>query len=121
MIAQAASHSWSELLTFNLAAKSQLAVRPSLIGVCVRNVSNRAQNRQPYPVTVAMKVKWMKAVFAFFSKLLMGLKGQSEQFQTQRMCPFCGLITPRAKRSCLECGKPLNPAPPKVKEAKQEG
>ena len=63
----------------------------------------------------------MKAVFAFFSKLLAMFRPQSQQFQSQRMCPFCGLITPRAKRFCLECGKSLAPAPPKVKEAKQEG
>jgi hypothetical protein len=25
----------------------------------------------------------------------------------QRMCPSCGLITPRLKASCLECGKSL--------------
>jgi len=27
--------------------------------------------------------------------------------QSQRMCPNCGLITPRLKASCLECGKPF--------------
>jgi hypothetical protein len=26
---------------------------------------------------------------------------------SQRMCPFCGLITSRLKASCLECGKPF--------------
>jgi hypothetical protein len=26
---------------------------------------------------------------------------------SQRMCPFCGLITSRFKSSCLECGKSL--------------
>jgi hypothetical protein len=31
-------------------------------------------------------------------------------FSPPRMCPFCGLITPRKGRSCLECGKVLNPA-----------
>jgi len=66
-------------------------------------------------------VKSMKLVFALFSKLLAMFRPQAQQFQSQRMCPFCGLITPRAKRFCLECGKSLNPAPPKVKEAKQEG
>jgi hypothetical protein len=84
-------------------------------------VSNRAQTRQPGPVIVAAKVKSMKAVFAFFPKLLAMFKPQSEEFQSQRVCPFCSLITPRAKGFCLECGKSLSPAPPKVKEAKQEG
>ena len=27
-----------------------------------------------------------------------------------RMCPSCGCITPRSKRSCLECGKVLERA-----------
>jgi len=84
-------------------------------------VSNHAQIQQPDPVIVAAKVKSMKPVFAFFTKLLAMFKPQSEEFQSQRICPFCGLITPRAKRFCLECGKSLSPAPPKVKEAKQEG
>jgi len=43
-----------------------------------------------------------------FKKLVAALKRKTGDFQTQRMCPFCGLITPRAKRSCLECGKMLN-------------
>jgi len=36
-----------------------------------------------------------------------GLKPQLAGFQTQRMCPSCGLITSRLKPSCLECGKPF--------------
>jgi hypothetical protein len=31
-------------------------------------------------------------------------------FASQRMCPFCGLITPRYETCCLECGKALKPA-----------
>src|SRR5437879_3238647 len=31
-------------------------------------------------------------------------------FASQRMCPSCGLITPRRKACCLECGKSLQPA-----------
>jgi hypothetical protein len=31
-------------------------------------------------------------------------------FGSQRMCPFCGLITSRRKTCCLECGKTLKPA-----------
>ena len=36
------------------------------------------------------------------------LKPQIAGFQSQRMCPSCGLITSRLKASCLECGKPFN-------------
>ena len=35
---------------------------------------------------------------------------KSSEFASQRMCPFCGLITPRRKACCLECGKSLKPA-----------
>jgi hypothetical protein len=44
------------------------------------------------------------------AKIWAALAPQSNQGQSQRMCPFCGLITPRYKTSCLECGKYLNPA-----------
>jgi hypothetical protein len=37
-------------------------------------------------------------------------KLEGQPFRAQRMCPFCGLITPRQKRCCLECGKALKPA-----------
>jgi hypothetical protein len=35
---------------------------------------------------------------------------EDRNFRAQRMCPFCGLITLRQKRCCLECGKTLKPA-----------
>jgi hypothetical protein len=34
-------------------------------------------------------------------------KPQTAGYASQRMCPACGLITPRAKAACLECGKVL--------------
>jgi hypothetical protein len=39
------------------------------------------------------------------------MKPQMAGYASQRMCPACGLITPRAKRACLECGKVLVSAP----------
>jgi hypothetical protein len=45
-----------------------------------------------------------------FAKLLAALKPGGRDFRSQRMCPFCGLITSRYKRCCLECGKSLKPA-----------
>jgi hypothetical protein len=35
---------------------------------------------------------------------------QAREVRTQRMSPFCGLITSRYKMSCVECGKSLEPA-----------
>lgn len=46
----------------------------------------------------------------FFGKLLATLTPQAREVRSQRMCPFCGLITPRHKANCLECGRALNPA-----------
>jgi hypothetical protein len=34
----------------------------------------------------------------------------NREVRAQRMCPFCGLITPRHKAVCLECGKAFKPA-----------
>jgi len=31
-------------------------------------------------------------------------------FATLRMCPFCGLVTPRYEICCLECGRVLSSA-----------
>jgi ribosomal protein S27E len=35
----------------------------------------------------------------------MHLRPQMAGYASQRMCPACGLITPRSKATCLECGK----------------
>jgi transposase len=39
-------------------------------------------------------------------KLLAALTPEIREIHTQRMCPFCGLVTSRSKQ-CLECGKTL--------------
>ncbi len=56
----------------------------------------------------------------FLGRLLALFEPQTQEVPTQRMCPFCGLITPRAKRHCLECGKPLRAAKVERKDARQE-
>jgi len=43
-------------------------------------------------------------------KLFAILIPRAPEVRSQRMCPFCGLITPRHKTFCLECGKSLTPA-----------
>jgi len=40
-----------------------------------------------------------------FSRLIETMKPTSRNLGSQRMCPFCRLIIPRAGRFCLECGK----------------
>jgi len=56
----------------------------------------------------------------FLGTLLALLKPQTQEVPLHRMCPFCGLITPRAKRHCLECGKPLRAVQVERKDAQQE-
>ena len=46
---------------------------------------------------------------AWVSKLFESIAPPVRGFASSRMCPFCGLITPRANSSCLECGKSLTP------------
>jgi len=46
----------------------------------------------------------------FFRKVRAIVTPEAREVRSQRMCPFCGLITPRHKRCCLECGKSLEPA-----------
>jgi hypothetical protein len=44
------------------------------------------------------------------SRLITTIKPTTQNFASQRMCPFCRLITPRSGRFCLECGKSLGNA-----------
>jgi hypothetical protein len=52
----------------------------------------------------------LAAIAASISKLFAFITPTAPGFASQRMCPFCGLITSRSKNSCLECGKSLAPA-----------
>ncbi len=56
----------------------------------------------------------------FFGKLLRIVNPETPQVKSQRMCPFCGLITPRAERHCLECGKSLRGEPTERKAVQHE-
>lgn len=61
----------------------------------------------------------LASVREFMGKLLAIFKPPKPEVRLQRMCPFCGLITPRAKRCCLECGKPLGAIQTEPKTARQ--
>ena len=54
--------------------------------------------------------RWLASIIDLFAKLRAILTPRIREVRSQRMCPFCGLITPRYKTSCLECGKSLSPA-----------
>jgi len=60
----------------------------------------------------------LDSIVDLFKKFRSTLAPEAEQVGSQRMCPFCGLITPRAKRHCLECGKPLRAIQVERKDAR---
>jgi hypothetical protein len=62
----------------------------------------------------------LASITGFFARLVAMLRPKAQQVRTQRMCPFCGLITPLAGRLCLECGKPLRAVQAERKAAHQE-
>jgi hypothetical protein len=49
-------------------------------------------------------------VKASLSKFLASISPANREVATQRICPFCSLITPRSNAFCLECGKSFAPA-----------
>ena len=58
-------------------------------------------------------IRWLRNRFRrrlafmtdWFTELFATLQPKDRTSESQRMCPFCGLITPRRKACCLECGK----------------
>jgi hypothetical protein len=62
----------------------------------------------PHPL--ASRVRGLCAFVAASLRKSFGMEPRDGDFASQRMCPFCGLITPRYQTCCLECGKSLKPA-----------
>jgi hypothetical protein len=55
---------------------------------------------------IVISVGVLAAVFAaVWVYRMRWLRPQIAGYASQRMCPACGLITPRSKAACLECGK----------------
>ena len=52
----------------------------------------------------------LRAFMAASLRKRLGMKPHDGDFQSRRMCPFCGLLTLRHETSCLECGKSLRSA-----------
>jgi hypothetical protein len=62
------------------------------------------------PHSFLVRVRSSRAFVAASLRKLFGMEPRYGAFQSRRMCPFCGLITPRYETCCLECGKSLKPA-----------
>jgi len=61
----------------------------------------------------------LRSITGKLKELLAALKPQSTTLGSQRMCPSCGLITPRSLRLCLECGESLGSIQLERKDARQ--
>jgi len=56
----------------------------------------------PHPFLAGLRS--LLALFAASLRTLLKIERHAGDFASQRICPFCGLITPRHEASCLECG-----------------
>jgi len=51
------------------------------------------------------QIRSIRAYLAASLRKFMKMEPHDGDFASQRVCPFCGLITPRHESRCLECGK----------------
>ena len=58
---------------------------------------------------LVVRARSLCAFIAASLRKMLGMKADGD-FASQRVCPFCGLITPRYETCCLECGKALKTA-----------
>ncbi len=61
-----------------------------------------------HPLLVRVR-SWRGFMTASLRKFLR-MEAHDGDFALQRICPFCGLITPRYETCCMECGEVLRPA-----------
>ena len=57
-----------------------------------------------------VRFRSLRALIAASLRKMLRMEAHDGDFASQRMCPFCGLITQRFETCCLECGKALKPA-----------
>ena len=60
--------------------------------------------------SLVVRARSLCAFIAASLRKMLGVEAHDGDFASQRVCPFCGLITPRSETSCLECGKVLRQA-----------
>jgi hypothetical protein len=76
-------------------------------------------NTSGVPLRKRLRRRFARVADAF-KKFLKAMNPPRQERGLQRMCPFCGRITPRSKRSCLECGKAFSGGQLKREDATQE-
>jgi hypothetical protein len=60
--------------------------------------------------SLLVRVRALRAFIAASLRKMLRMEPRDGDFTSQRMCPFCGLITSRYETCCLECGRTLKPA-----------
>jgi hypothetical protein len=115
------TNSWSELLTLrawkflrvDAGEKSQFSINGAILH---RIVSCNVpwwilQSHSPGVPTMSFAphpfIASLRSLLAFLAasvRKLLKIEPHAGDFASQRICPFCGLITPRHEASCLECG-----------------
>ena len=82
--------------------------------LCTQEEHLKSSNRGPFmPFMFHRLLVGVRSSRAFVSaemRKLLRLERHDGDFASQRVCPFCGLITPRYESCCLECGKVLKRA-----------
>jgi len=56
------------------------------------------------------RIRSLRAFLAAALRKSLRMEPHNGDFASQRVCPFCGRITPRYETCCLECGRVLKPA-----------
>jgi predicted amidophosphoribosyltransferase len=57
-----------------------------------------------------VRARSLHAFIAASLRKMLRMEPHDGDFASQRVCPFCGRITPRYETCCLECGKALKAA-----------
>ena len=59
---------------------------------------------------IIVRARSLRAFIAASLRKMLRMEPHDGDFASQRVCPSCGLITPRHETCCLECGKALKPS-----------
>jgi len=63
-----------------------------------------------HPHSLFVRARTLLALVGPMLRKVFRMNPHIGDFASQRMCPFCGLITPRYEICCLECGKSFKAA-----------
>ena len=123
-MSQSCRNNWSVLLTSQLApwrrshwtitfTVQKRAILHRIVGLrrsTIKGVRSEELTMTSISHRFLVRVRSLSAFLAASLRKYLGMEAHDGDFASQRVCPFCGLITPRYETCCLECGKALKPA-----------